>query len=45
MFRDTYRVSIKIIQGRGDRVTICEDSPSDYETWMLADSRDPSFTT
>lgn len=41
MFRDTYRVSIKIIQGRGDRVTICEDSPSDYETWMLADSRDP----
>lgn len=41
MFRDAYRVSIKIIQGRGDRVTICEDSPSDYETWMLADSQDP----
>lgn len=41
MFRDVYRVSIKIIQGRGARVTICEDSPSDYEAWMMADSRDP----
>lgn len=41
MFRNAYRVSIKIIQGRESRVTICEDSPSDYETWMLADSRDP----
>ena len=41
MFRDAYRVSIKIIQGRDVRVTICEDSPGDYETWMLADSQDP----
>lgn len=34
MFRDAYRVSIKVTQGIGTR----------YEAWMLADSRAPSLT-
>lgn len=40
MFRDAYRASIKIIQGRDARVTICEDSPGGYEAWVRTDSED-----
>lgn len=43
MFRDAYRVSIKITQGRDARVIVCDDLPGNYETWVLADSRDPSL--
>lgn len=41
MFRDAYRVSIKITQGRDARVIVCDDLPGNYKTWVLADSRDP----
>lgn len=40
MFRDAYRVSIKIIQGKDDRVTICEGLPGGYEAWVRTDSED-----
>ena len=38
MFRDVHSVIIKVIPGKGTRVTLCEDPPGGYEAWVRTDS-------
>lgn len=40
MFRDVHSVIIKVIPGKGTRVTLCEDPPGGYEAWVRTDSED-----